>query len=83
MLKVKHTNHSVLIDQGNGQLRSCFGIQRNVTRVFAHVRNKNGVLVLGRVADNTSAERNVVFQLDILVEAHRKAMLQLLPGSIE
>ena len=75
MLKVKHTNHRVLIDQGNGQLRSRFGIQRNVTRVFAHVRNQNGVLVLGRVSDQTSSNRNLVFQLNVFLEAQREPVL--------
>ena len=83
VLQIEHADDLVFVNERYDQFGMGLGVERNVARIFTHIRYQHGLLLLRSIADNTSAERNVVFQLDILVEAHRKAMLQLLPGSIE
>src|SRR6266576_5089688 len=83
VLEIQYAHHLALVDQRNRQFRPRLGICLHVTRILGHIGGEHSLLLLRRVAHDPASQRNLVLEVDILVEAQRESMLQLLPRRIE
>ena len=83
VLEIEHADNFVFVDQRNGQLGACFGVGLDVARILVDIRNQHCLLVLRRCADDAASERNLVFEVNVLIEAQRETVLKLLARRIE
>ncbi len=75
VFEVQHSNHFVLVDQRHRQFGAGLRIRLDIARVLVHVGHQNRLLMLRGVTHDASAQWDFVFELDVLLEALREAVL--------
>src|SRR5258708_4457997 len=83
MLQVQHTDHFILVDERDHQLRPGLRIQVDVTRIFAYIRDHDRLTLLRGGSHQAASDRDVVLEMYPLFEAQRKPVDQLCPGLVE
>ena len=76
MLQIEHADHFFLVDQRHRQFRARLRIQQDVARILAHIRNQHRFLALRGISHQSASKRDVVLQVQTLLEAQREAVLQ-------
>jgi len=69
VLQIEHANHLAFVNEWDGQLRAGFRIGLDVARIFANVGHEHGLFAFGGCAYESASERNLVFQMNVLVKA--------------
>src|SRR5437899_6949663 len=77
VLKIKHAEHVVLVDERDAELGASLGIDLDVAMIFADIRHENGAPLGDCRSDQAASARDIVFDLDVLLEPHRKTVNQL------
>ena len=83
MLQVEDSDYFFLVDQGNRQLRARLRIHRDVALALGNVGHQDRLLHLCGIPDHAAAQRDVVLQMQSLLEALREPVLQLFSRLIQ
>src|SRR5271165_411926 len=83
MLDVENADHLVFIDQRNAQLRAGFRVRHDVAGIFTDIGDEYSLPMLSGVAHQPNAQRDLVLELYVLLEAQGEAVLQEAPGLVE
>src|SRR6476659_3100595 len=83
VFQIENTNDVVFVNQRYRQLRARLRVSFDVTRVLLHVAHEHCLLLLYRKADDSFADRNVVLQVNILLKAQGKTVLQWFSGWVK
>src|SRR5881394_3941308 len=83
VLEVENADNFVFVDQGHSEFRSRLRVRLDVSRILLHIAYQDRLLMLGSVADESHAYRNVVLEMNVFLETQGEAVLQDRLGRIE
>ena len=83
VLQIQHANDFVLVDKRHGEFGTRLRIGLDVARIFRDVGYQHRLLALRRVADQAAAQRDLMLEMNVLLEAQRESVLQFLARRIE
>ena len=83
VLQIEHSDDFAFVNQGYNQFRTGLRICLYIARIFCDIGDQHGFFAVRCIAHQPAAERNVILQMNVLVEAKREAVLQLLAGRVQ
>src|SRR5579862_357587 len=75
MFEIQYSDYLVLVHQRDSQLRACLGIGLDISWIFAYIGDENRFFMLRGIAHNSPTQRDVVFELNVFLEALRETVL--------
>src|SRR6266404_8598780 len=82
VFEIEHADYFFLVDERHREFLSRLGIQQDVARIFADVRNQHRFFAFRRISYQPATDRDVVLEMKTFLKSQRETVAQFLAVGI-